>query len=147
MTRNFSGNGSRFSAQTAVPTAAMWNGDFSNATDTSGNKVTIYNPYTTNAQGLRQPFPGNVIPQNLLNAKVINAFKSITPLPSGPNAGANPWIGNNFQAYYPNTTNTNTLTADAIRSSRKRQFVGRVSQTVPKLTPGRREFLVIRRRA
>ncbi|MGI9073809.1 MAG: carboxypeptidase-like regulatory domain-containing protein [Bryobacteraceae bacterium] len=100
-------------AQTAVPTAAMWNGDFSNATDTSGNKITIYNPYTTNAQGLRQPFPGNIIPQNLLNAQAINVFESISPVPSGPNASANPWTGKNFQTFYPNTMDTNTLTRRA----------------------------------
>ena len=45
-------------AQTAVPTAAMWNGDFSNATDTSGNAITIYNPYSTNAQGLARRISG-----------------------------------------------------------------------------------------
>src|SRR5579884_2695758 len=51
-------------AQIAVPTAAMWNGDFSNMTDASGNKYTIYNPYTTDPNtGLRQAFPGNKIPQ------------------------------------------------------------------------------------
>ncbi|HSU61483.1 MAG TPA: TonB-dependent receptor [Bryobacteraceae bacterium] len=97
-------------AQTAVPTAAMWNGDFSNATDTSGNKITIYNPYTTNAQGVRQPFAGNIIPQTVLDTPVINVFKGISPVPSGPNATANPWTGLNFQTFYPNTTDTNTLT-------------------------------------
>lgn len=97
-------------AQTAVPTAAMWNGDFSNATDTSGNKITIYNPYTTNAQGVRQPFAGNVIPQALLDTPVINVFRGISPVPSGPNASANPWTGLNFQTFYPNNTNTNSLT-------------------------------------
>lgn len=100
-------------AQTAVPTAAMWNGDFSNATDTSGNKITIYNPYTTNAQGVRQPFPGNIIPQNLLDTQVINVFRSVSPVPTGPNASANPWTGKNFQTFYPNTTDTNTITGRA----------------------------------
>ena len=40
-------------AQTAVPTAAMRGGDFSNAINTSGNSITIYNPYTTTANGSR----------------------------------------------------------------------------------------------
>jgi len=88
----------------------MWNGDFSNATDTSGNKITIYNPYTTNAQGVRQPFAGNIVPQNLLDTPVINVFRGISPVPAGPNAGANPWTGLNFQTFYPNTMDTNTLT-------------------------------------
>jgi hypothetical protein len=97
-------------AQTAVPTAAMWTGDFSNAVDSSGNKITIYNPYTTNAQGVRQPFPGNVIPSKFLNTQAVSIFKGLTPLPAGPNASANPWTGFNFQTYYPLTTDTNTIT-------------------------------------
>src|SRR5690349_7574435 len=32
---------------TAVPTEAMWYGDFSNQIDTNVNHITIYNPYTT----------------------------------------------------------------------------------------------------
>ncbi len=118
-------------AQTAVPTAAMWNGDFSNAVDTSGDKITIYNPYSTNAQGLRTPFPGNVIPQSLLNTQLVNAFKSVTPLPNGPNAGANPWISENYQTYYPQATNANTLTAkiDQVFSP-KDSLSGRYTQSL-----------------
>ena len=97
-------------SQTAVPTDAMWAGDFSNAVDTSGNKITIYNPYTTQANGSRSPFPGNIIPSNLLNSQILNGFRSVSPRPSGPNADANPWIGKNFQTYYPLNTNTSTIT-------------------------------------
>ncbi len=97
-------------AQTAVPTAAMWGGDFSNITDTSGDKFTLYNPYSTTANGARAPFPNNVIPANLLNTQVLNGFRSVTPVPNGPNANANPWIAYNFQTYYPQNTNTNSIT-------------------------------------
>ena len=97
-------------SQTAVPTDAMWNGDFSNALDTSGNKLIIYNPYSTDANGNRTPFPGNVIPQNLLNKQVLQGFRSVSPAPQGPNANANPWISQNFQTYYPQITNSNSLT-------------------------------------
>jgi hypothetical protein len=96
--------------QTAVPTAAMWAGDFSNMTDTSGDKFTLYNPYSTSAGGSRAPFPNNVIPTNLLNMQVLNGFKGVSPLPAGPNADANPWIGQNFQTYYPKNTDTNSIT-------------------------------------
>lgn len=96
--------------QTAVPTAAMWGGDFSNMTDTSGDKFTLYNPYTTTPSGSRAPFPNNIIPTSLLNTQVLNGFKGVTPLPSGPNADANPWIGENFQTYYPQNTDTNSIT-------------------------------------
>lgn len=98
-------------AQTAVPTDAMWNGDFSNAVDTSGNKIIIYNPFSTDAKGNRQPFPGNIIPQNLLNKQVLQGFRSVSPAPQGPNANANPWISQNFQTSYPQSTNTNSITA------------------------------------
>ena len=97
-------------AQTAVPTAANWSGNFSNETDTSGDQYTLYNPYSTNSQGVRTPFPGNQIPQSMLNMQILNGFKSVSPLPSGPNAGANPWIAENFQTYYPEDTNTSTYT-------------------------------------
>lgn len=98
-------------SQAAVPTEAMWNGDFSNAlADNAGDVITLYNPYSTNGQGLRTPFPGNKIPQNLLNNQVISALRSVTPLPSGPNADANPWVGFNYQAFYPQNTNTNSIT-------------------------------------
>ncbi|HZU25581.1 MAG TPA: TonB-dependent receptor, partial [Bryobacteraceae bacterium] len=97
-------------AQTAVPTDAIWSGDFSTAVDTSGDKITIYNPYTTDKNGVRQAFPNNKIPSNLLNQQVIGVFKSLTPTPSGPDAANNPWLGPNFQTYYPETTNNNTIT-------------------------------------
>jgi len=53
----------------AVPTDSLRNGDFSNyqpvqPDGTLGPTPTIYNPYSYDSStGLRQPFPGNVIPQ------------------------------------------------------------------------------------
>jgi Carboxypeptidase regulatory-like domain/TonB dependent receptor-like, beta-barrel len=96
--------------QIAVPTAAMWGGDFSNAVDTSGNKINIYNPYSTTSSSGRAVFAGNQIPTSMLNSQLTNAFKSVTPLPSGPNASTNPWTSNNYQAYYPQSTKTNSIT-------------------------------------
>ena len=97
-------------AQTGVPTAAMWGGDLSNITDTSGDKFVLYNPYSTDKNGNRTPFPGNVIPASMLSTQLVNGLKGVTPLPNGPNASANPWVGNNFQTYYPQKTNTNSIT-------------------------------------
>ncbi|MGH9695069.1 MAG: carboxypeptidase regulatory-like domain-containing protein, partial [Bryobacteraceae bacterium] len=62
-------------AQTGVPTAAMWNGDFSNAIDTAGDRITMYDPYTTTPAGDRAPYAGNVIPTSELNTQVSNGFK------------------------------------------------------------------------
>jgi hypothetical protein len=64
-----------------VPTQAMRNGDFSGLTDAQGRPIIIYDPLTTDANGNRQPFPGNRIPANRLNPvgrNIINAF----PLPA-----------------------------------------------------------------
>jgi hypothetical protein len=41
---------------------------------------------------------------------IAKAMQSISPLPSGPNAAGNPWIEQNFQTYYPITTNQHTYT-------------------------------------
>lgn len=50
-----------------IPTSEMYNGDFSNWRDPSGNLIPIYDPATTrvnpNGPGfVRDPFPGNIIP-------------------------------------------------------------------------------------
>lgn len=97
-------------AQASVPTASMWGGDFSNAIDTSGNKIVLYNPYSTHPDGTRDPFPGNVIPTSLINQQVTNVFKSISPLPNQP-GDLNPWTDTNFRTFYPKNTNNNTITA------------------------------------
>ena len=64
-----------------VPTTAMRNGDFSNFRDAQGRQIVIYDPLTTDANGARQPFPGNVIPQNRISASG-KSLVSALPLPS-----------------------------------------------------------------
>ncbi len=85
-------------ATTAVPTQAMWNGDLSSITDSSGDKYTIYDPLTTGQNGSRTPFIGNVIPTSRISSTA-KVFQSVTPT---PNIGGdlNPWTDLNFQAYY-----------------------------------------------
>jgi trimeric autotransporter adhesin len=63
-----------------VPTAAMRNGDFSGVTDAQGRPIIIYDPLTTDANGNRQPFPGNSIPANRINA-VGRQLVSALPMP------------------------------------------------------------------
>ncbi len=49
----------------SVPTPEMWDGDFSNWVNASGQRITIYDPATTrvvNGVTVRDPFPGNRIP-------------------------------------------------------------------------------------
>ena len=70
--------------------------------DTSGNPN--HDLRSVHRQVRTEPgsaFPGNIIPPNRLNPKVIDVFKSVSPLPNGPNAGGNPWMESNFQTFYP----------------------------------------------
>ncbi len=59
-----------------VPTSAMLNGDFSALRDSSGKLIPIKDPVTG------QPFAGNVIPTNRINAGVVNYLKAFYPLPN-----------------------------------------------------------------
>src|SRR5205807_420573 len=59
---------------TTFPTAAERLGDFSSLTNSSGAKVTIYDPLT------HLPFPGNIIPANRINP-VAAAIARYFPLP------------------------------------------------------------------
>ncbi len=91
-------------ATTAVPTAAMWNGNLSNITDTSGDQYTLYDPATTSGpNGVRLPFAGNVIPANRIS-QTAKTFQTVTPTPNIP-GNLNPWTDQNFQAYYSKPTN------------------------------------------
>jgi hypothetical protein len=75
-----------------VPTARTRVGDFSDFRTASGSLIPIYDPLTTrpdpNNPGrvIRDPFPGNIIPQARLNQVGLNVA-SIYPLPNIPGAG------------------------------------------------------------
>ena len=95
-----------------VPTEATRRGDFSNYRDRNGNLIVIYDPLTTrpnpNGSGVvRDPFPGNIIPADRLDAVGFNVA-SIYPL---PNNGSG-----NFDNY--------TSTVD--RTVRDDSFTGRI---------------------
>jgi hypothetical protein len=64
-----------------LPTQAMRDGDFSNLFDSRGRQIVIYDPLTTDANGNRQPFPGNIIPANRINP-VGRALLGALPLPT-----------------------------------------------------------------
>jgi hypothetical protein len=59
-----------------LPTPAELNGDFSNSHDGYGNNLIITDP--TNLQ----PFPGNVIPQDRINATIQTILKKTLPTPN-----------------------------------------------------------------
>ena len=78
---------------TSVPTERMRNGDFS---ELLAAGTQIYNPFSArlvNGVVTRDPFPGNVIPQNLLNPIALNVLKYF-PLPN--QAGAVDTTSNYF---------------------------------------------------
>lgn len=101
-----------------VPTAAMWNGDLSNAVDPSISctvgpncptgfaPITIYDPKSTNPNTFqRTPFPNNQIPGPLNQTAM--ALKGLTALPTNSN---NPYIAPNFTSTYPVVQRNNTFT-------------------------------------
>ncbi len=101
---------------TTVPTAAMRQGDFSQ----SG--VSIYNPFTTrlnptpsrNNNYIRDQFPGNIIPANLLSPvglAIINAYPA-------PNVGG------------PNNTFNNFIASPNTSSDHFRNWIGRADESV-----------------
>lgn len=59
-----------------MPTAAQRNGDFSQTNSVGGALIPILNPFNNH-----QPFPGNIIPQNLINPGG-RALLNLFPLPN-----------------------------------------------------------------
>ncbi len=69
-----------------VPTPAERQGNFSGLVQSNGQPITIYDPTSThlvNGQNIRNAFPGNVIPANLLNPTAL-AIQNFIPLPNAP---------------------------------------------------------------
>lgn len=71
------------------PTLLQREGDFSQTRNTSGQLMTIYNPFDTfvNAAGNieRRPFPGNVIPKSMMDPVALKAL-AYFPKPNQPGA-------------------------------------------------------------
>jgi hypothetical protein len=116
------------SSNFTVPTAQQRQGDFSRTTTSGGQLVAIYNPFsaqTVNGAQTRSPFPGNVIPQNLLNPVALNLQK-FYPQPN------NTRLTSNFQvapAVY-NANNSGGARIDHNFTDRHRIF-GRFSIQYP----------------
>jgi hypothetical protein len=111
-----------------VPTEKMRNGDFSELL-ALGPQYQIYNPYTrraaANGRFEQDPFPGNIIPQELISP-IAREIMAYIPLPRTPgNADGT----SNFQnpSLKENTEYlTNTIRIDHVLSDRQRVY-GRVS--------------------
>ena len=111
-----------------VPSEKMRNGDFSELL-ALGPQYQIYNPFTRRAIGggrfQQDPFPGNIIPQNLLNPVALKALAYIgKPLTTGNADGT----GNFQQPSLPETIKyaNNTVRVDHNLTDKQRMY-GRVS--------------------
>jgi len=89
-----------------VPTSALWSGDFSQIVNQSGVRTHIYDPTTTDARGVRQQFPNDVIPASRLSP----FYKTVQGITHAPTNAANPFLDSNLQTFYPLTTDSNTYT-------------------------------------
>lgn len=83
----------------SVPTPLQRQGNFSQTYNPNGSLQVIYNPFSTvlNSNGTytRTPFPGNIIPANLLDPVGTNVA-NLYPLPNQPGnpfTGSNNWYG------------------------------------------------------
>src|SRR5687767_11388164 len=87
----------------SVPTPEMWDGDFSNWVNASGQRITIYDPATTRVGPtgalIRDPFPGNRIPADRFSQTAKN-YIALARSVLVPNQGAAPgtfgYINNNY---------------------------------------------------
>jgi carboxypeptidase family protein/TonB-dependent receptor-like protein len=115
-------------ARTQAPTDAIWGGDFSGAVDSDYNPITIYNPLSTNAQGVRTPFTNNKIPSGMI-APIAATMKGISAVPN--DLAANPWTTPNFTTYYPSKSDLTTYTVKGDQVfSEKDTLSGRYTRSV-----------------
>jgi Carboxypeptidase regulatory-like domain len=85
-----------------VPTVAEREGDFSQAYNSTGHPITIYNPFSTtlNASGqyVRSAFPNDIVPAAMINSTA-KAFAQLFPMPTS--AGEEYTAANNFTSSTP----------------------------------------------
>jgi hypothetical protein len=113
----------------SVPTPEMWDGDFSNWVNASGQRITIYDPATTrvvNGVTVRDPFPGNRIPADRFSQTAKNYMALARPV-LVPNRGATPgtfnYVNNNYVSEGRSTiekTNKYSLKVDHTLSNTNR---------------------------
>ncbi|MBI3682054.1 MAG: TonB-dependent receptor [Acidobacteria bacterium] len=89
-----------------VPTAALWDGNFSQMIDNAGFQTHIFDPLTTDARGVRTQFSGDVIPRSRFSP-FFDTMRSITATPTN---SLNPFQAENLEKFYSNVLDTNTFT-------------------------------------
>ena len=110
----------------SVPTAEQRAGDFSKTLNSSGQLITIYNPYSgRNVNGVwtRDPFPGNRIPASMLNATGL-ALANMYPLPNSNQSAVVNWQNNYYSASITKYTFNNAVgRVDHTFSDREKVYV------------------------
>ena len=103
---------------TTLASAANRTGNFSDV-------PTIYNPFSVNSAGQRQPFPGNAVPKSMMDPVALNVQKFI---PAPTQAGTGAYHSNNY--FDATTFPYNSKKFDArldYYKSQKHQIFGRYS--------------------
>ncbi|MGH9662467.1 MAG: carboxypeptidase regulatory-like domain-containing protein, partial [Bryobacteraceae bacterium] len=116
-------NLSASTSNTSMPTMAMRQGDFSGLIDGAGRRITLYDPWSTDARWVRQPYNNNQIPLSR-QSPLAKYFYSVTPAPTHPDI--NPLVASNW--FGPGVSNrldhTETARIDH-RLTEKDQLFGR----------------------
>ena len=102
---------------TTVPTDLQRRGDFSETRIANGSLIRIFDPFSTRAQGsgfVRDPFPGNVIPQSIMDAVARNVVRFYPQ----PNTITNA------------VTNVNNFINTGSRSFDQNQYDGRIDHNI-----------------
>ena len=114
----------------SVPTPEMWDGDFSNWVNASGQRITIYDPATTRVGPtgalIRDPFPNNRIPADRFSTTA-KQYIALARSLLVPNQGAAPgtfgYVNNNYASEGRSTietTNKYSLKVDHTLSNTNR---------------------------
>ena len=112
--------------QDRVPTLEMWNGDFSRVIDAANRQTHIYDPLTTDAQGVRTQFDNNLIPRIRLHP-FYATMRSVSHLPTLP---TNPFQDVNLRRDYGDNTDSNAITIKGDhRFSDRDSLTGRFTRT------------------
>jgi hypothetical protein len=113
---------------TSVPTAAQKTGDFSGTYYAANQVRTIYNPYSTrlvNGKYVRDPFPGNKIPDSMINPVAKNVLAGIPLGNTGGDSitGLNNMINGPQSRKFADLFGTWLLRSDYVISDKTTMFV------------------------
>ena len=117
-----------------LPAGAELDGDFSKSY--GGRK--IYNPFTTrieNGRVVRDPFPGNVIPANMISPTMQAFLKAYMPKPNVAGNIADNFLNSVGNRYQTSHGNTFQLRVDHHFSTRDNVFVRWTEQRISNFTP------------